>query len=159
MNFGEFFEAATDVAWPCPPKIRQARGVREGDSLPGVALPGVDFTSSLVIAPEVILHLDVMDLGLSTAYGPSWRERTGALLATHGSFRLAWYEAVLRIADQRASRLAESKPFGDVLKHELDREDPHLAEATARDAATVALGTHSTKRGSKHGLRGRTGEP
>ena len=99
-----------DVPWPCPPETRQVRGVREGDSLPDVALPGLDFTSSQVLAPAVSLHLDVMDLGLSSGYGPSWRERTGALLAAHGPFRLAWYEAILRVADQRASKRAENNP-------------------------------------------------
>jgi CRISPR-associated endonuclease/helicase Cas3 len=99
-----------DVPWPCPPETPQARGVREGDSLPDVALPGFDFTSSQILAPAVTLHLDVMDLGLSSAYGPSWRERTGTLLATHGPFRLAWYEAILRVADQRASKRAEDNP-------------------------------------------------
>ena len=99
-----------DVPWPCPPETRQARGVREGDSLPDVALPGIDFTSSQILAPAVTLHLDVMDLGLSSASGPSWRERTCALLATHGPFRLAWYEAILRVADQRASKRAENNP-------------------------------------------------
>jgi CRISPR-associated endonuclease/helicase Cas3 len=51
-----------------------------------------------------------MDLGLSFASGPSWRERTGTLLAAHGPFRLAWYEAILRVADQRASKRAENNP-------------------------------------------------
>jgi CRISPR-associated endonuclease/helicase Cas3 len=97
-----------DVPWPCPPELRQARGIREGDSLPAVELPGLDFDSSKVLAPAITLHLDVMDLGLSAAYGPSWRERTGGLLATHGPFRLAWYEAILRVADQRASKRAEN---------------------------------------------------
>lgn len=99
-----------DVPWPCPPETRQARGVRDGDSLPDVALPGLDFISSQVLAPAVTLHLDVMDLGLSSAYGPSWRERTGALLAAHGPFRLAWYEALLRVADARASRDIRGDP-------------------------------------------------
>ncbi len=99
-----------DVPWPCPPETRQARGVRDGDSLPDVALPGLNFTSSQILAPAVTLHLDVMELGLSSAAGPSWRERTGELLATHGPFRLAWYEAILRVADQRASQRAENNP-------------------------------------------------
>ena len=99
-----------DVPWPCPPETRQARGVRDGDSLPNVVLPGLDFTSSLILAPGVTLHLDVMDLGLSSSFGPSWRERTGALLAAHGPFRLAWYEAILRVADQRASKRSENTP-------------------------------------------------
>jgi CRISPR-associated endonuclease/helicase Cas3 len=51
-----------------------------------------------------------MDLGLSSTFGPSWRERTGALLAAHGPFRLAWYEAILRVADQRASKRAQNNP-------------------------------------------------
>jgi CRISPR-associated endonuclease/helicase Cas3 len=97
-----------DVPWPCPAEMRQARGVREGDALPTVALPGQDFKKHSTQAPAITLHLDVMDLGLSSAYGPSWRERMDSLLAAHGPFRLAWYEAVLRIADQRASKRAET---------------------------------------------------
>jgi len=98
-----------DVPWPCPPDVKQARGVRDGDTLPSVALPSADYGSAQVSAPAISLRLDVMELGLSVSYGPSWRERAEALLTKHGPFRLAWYEALLRIADQRASKYAEAK--------------------------------------------------
>ncbi len=36
--------------------------------------------------------------------GESWTSRTQRLLAELGPFRLAWLEALLRVADWRASR-------------------------------------------------------
>jgi CRISPR-associated endonuclease/helicase Cas3 len=36
--------------------------------------------------------------------GPTWGARTQALLAEIGPFRLVWLEAVVRIADWRATR-------------------------------------------------------
>jgi len=76
------------------------RGVREGDSLPSVPLPGDES------APEVTLHLDLAAMGLSARYGASWTERVNGLLKTYGPFALAWLEAVVRAADMRASRVA-----------------------------------------------------
>lgn len=73
-----------------------ARGVWHGDRLPAVALNGRR-------VPETELHLDLMKLG-EGPQGPSWTERTQQLLQTHGPFRLAWLEALVRIADWRASR-------------------------------------------------------
>lgn len=96
-----------DVPQPCPADKRQARGVRDDDELPLVALPGEKFEVDVVHAPPITLWLHAMDLGLSHSYGPSWRERMGSLLQQHQPFRLAWYEAILRVADQRASKLAE----------------------------------------------------
>jgi CRISPR-associated endonuclease/helicase Cas3 len=52
--------------------------------------------------PPVTLSLAVMELG-EGPMGPSWAERTQRLLAAHGPFRLAWLEALVRIADWRAS--------------------------------------------------------
>ncbi|MGD9498122.1 MAG: CRISPR-associated helicase Cas3' [Armatimonadota bacterium] len=75
---------------------RFARGVWEGDVLPAVTLP--DGTE----VPETVLSLAVMELGLSDA-GPSWLERALALRDRYGPFRLAFLEALLRIADWRAS--------------------------------------------------------
>jgi len=95
-----------DVPWPCPPDIKQARGVRDRDVLPVVALPAADYISAQVSAPATMLHLDVIELGLSSDFGPSWRERAETLLVQHGPFRLAWYETLLRVADQRASKRA-----------------------------------------------------
>ena len=76
---------------------RFARGIWEGDKLPAVDLGGG------VVCPETELKLTVMKLGEDERTGASWTERTRALLDRHGPFRLAWLEALLRIADWRAS--------------------------------------------------------
>jgi len=72
-----------------------ARGVLAGDRLPAVDL------GDRRLEP-ITLRLDVMRLGRGPQ-GPSWTERTQGLLARLGPFRLAWLEALLRIADWRAS--------------------------------------------------------
>ncbi len=92
-----------DVPDPCPDKRRQARGVRDDDVVPGCRIPSSDLMSSSEL-PAVALSLDVMELGLSPRYGPSWRERTQLLLDRFGPFQLAYLESLLRAADCRASR-------------------------------------------------------
>lgn len=82
-------------AEPPDPATLYARGVWEGDTLPGLDFDGEH------LAP-VTLRLDLMRLGTGPQ-GPSWSERTQRLLASHGPFRLAWLEALVRIADWRAS--------------------------------------------------------
>ncbi len=104
-------DSREDLPDPCPADKRQARGVRDGDAMPPVALPGPD--SAAMSVPAMTLNLDPMELGLSPRYGRSWRERTQTLLETHGPFRLAWYETLLRIADARASRKAENRSTGE----------------------------------------------
>ncbi len=86
----------------CPDDKRQARGVRDDDPLPPCRLPSLALEESLV-APEVRLSLDLMELGLSPRYGASWRERMQLLLERLGPFRLAYFEGLLRAADCRAS--------------------------------------------------------
>lgn len=75
---------------------RFARGVWEGEELPEVAISGRE----TVLATR--LRLDLMELG-EGEMGPSWTARTQQLLDTYGPFRLAWLEALVRIADWRAS--------------------------------------------------------
>ncbi len=85
-----------------PGGSRFARGVWEGDRLPPVPLKGF-------IVPETELRLDLMELGRGSQ-GPSWTERTQRLLSQHGPFRLAWLEALVRIADRRASKREQEQP-------------------------------------------------
>lgn len=91
-----------------PPGVtRFARGVWEGDVLPPVDLGGGESSDC------VTLTLDMMELGDGVS-GPSWSARTAKLLKEHGPFRLAWLEALVRIADWRASsREAQGDYHGD----------------------------------------------
>ena len=74
---------------------RFARGVWDGDMLPAMK-------TECVQLPQTMLRLDIMELG-DGAMGPSWSTRTRRLLMQYGPFRLAWMEAMVRIADWRAS--------------------------------------------------------
>lgn len=74
----------------------QMQGVREGDHVDRVELGGG------VVAPATTIDLTAASLGGSHP-GRSWAARAERLLAEHGPFRLAWMEAVVRIADWRAS--------------------------------------------------------
>jgi len=74
-----------------------ARGIWDGDPLPEVS-----FADGEKI-PACTLHLDVMRLG-EGPQGPSWTTRTRRLLNALGPFQLAWCEALVRVADWRATR-------------------------------------------------------
>jgi CRISPR-associated endonuclease/helicase Cas3 len=80
------------------------RGVREGDEIPALVL--ADTRRQEFELPRVELRLDPARLGLSRRYGPSWVERVLALRHHYGSFQLAWLEALMRVADVRASQIA-----------------------------------------------------
>ena len=86
---------------------RFARGVWENDELPRVEING----DALWEGDR--LTLSVMELGEHPTTGSSWMERTHGLLSKHGPFRLAWMEAVLRIADWRASAKEQEKEYDD----------------------------------------------
>ena len=77
-----------------------ARGVWDGDKLPRTDLGDM-------IVPETKLDLDIMQLG-EGRLGPSWSARCQALLKQYGPFRLAFLEALLRIADWRASEAEDA---------------------------------------------------
>ena len=80
-----------------PDGRRFARGIWEGDELPAFgSVPGIRWAGGP-------LTLSVMELGQHPQSGASWTERTRALLSRYGPFRLAWMEALIRIADWRAS--------------------------------------------------------
>jgi CRISPR-associated endonuclease/helicase Cas3 len=92
-----------------PPDGRRfARGIWDGDELPGNG----------EIWRGGKLMLSVMDIGEDPVTGASWTERVQALLSRYGPFRLAWAEALVMIADRRASareqdekKCSNSKPI------------------------------------------------
>jgi len=77
-----------------------ARGVWDGEELPSMEVNGVRYGPTP-------LHLDVMEIGGGNT-GRSWADRTARLLHEVGPFHLAWLEALVRVADWRASE-RESK--------------------------------------------------
>jgi CRISPR-associated endonuclease/helicase Cas3 len=83
-----------------------ARGVWDGDVLPETQLGGI-------VVPETRLDLELMQLG-DGRNGPSWSARAQALVKELGPFRLAWLEALVRIADWRASEAEEEAGHDDV---------------------------------------------
>ena len=90
-----------------PGELRFARGVWEGDQLPAVDL------GAGAIWPGGTLSLSIMELGEDARSGASWTERSRGLLSRWGPFRLAMLEAVLRIADWRASAIEAEDGYGD----------------------------------------------
>ncbi|MCL4183747.1 MAG: CRISPR-associated endonuclease Cas3'' [Burkholderiaceae bacterium] len=78
------------------PALRIARGVQDGDRLPGLRC-GDELSNA------VELDLSPMEMGEDEQGRPSWSARMRTLLAEHGPFRLAYLEALIRMADWRAS--------------------------------------------------------
>jgi CRISPR-associated endonuclease/helicase Cas3 len=74
-----------------------ARGVQDGD-----VLPSIDFGVGRQTT-EIALDLEPMLLGRNSNGQPSWLERMLALRDMLGPFRLAFFEALIRSADGRAS--------------------------------------------------------
>jgi CRISPR-associated endonuclease/helicase Cas3 len=85
------------------PDRRFARGVWDGDHLPALSVDGLAI-------PNTELKLDVMEIG-GGATGRSWATRTERLLACYGPFRLAFLEALVRLADWRASELEQGDGY------------------------------------------------
>lgn len=88
------------------------RGLRNGDMLPSLPLAANDL--SFHVLPQTRVDLAPATAGLNPHTGASWSDRVLELLSSHGPFTLAWFEALLRAADQRAS----SAPVQDELLEE-----------------------------------------
>ncbi len=118
------------MAWHASPADQKAddgqlriRGVREGDTLPPVLMAAAD--GGFHQLPATALDLSPSKAGLSSRTGRSWTERVLNLLQRFGPFTLAWLEALLRAADQRASRRSISDKLlqgleGDDAEHAVD---------------------------------------
>lgn len=87
------------------PAQRYARGVWDGDPM-----PEVDLGAGLVVPPTA-LTLAYMELGDDPETGPSWISRVLALRDDPelGPFRLGFLEALIKCADERASRRARAE--------------------------------------------------
>jgi len=133
------------------------RGIEDAEILPGVLLAAG--TGEFHWLPETTLNLAPAAAGLSPKSGAAWTERVLGLLDCRGAFTLAWLEALLRAADQRASRNPVVDPL---LEHHhgetgLDGSDRTLAQATAgRTVASPSAGD-STPRSELDGDGGRAG--
>lgn len=133
------------------------RGIDDGERLPGVLLAAGD--GGLHSLPETALDLTPAAAGLNPKSGAGWTERVLRLLGRHGPFTLAWLEALLRAADQRASRSPVADPLleNDHGPTELDAGDRTLAQAAGNREARDSLAEDTAQRGGEHGVRGRAG--
>lgn len=154
------------MSWQASPADQAAqdsalriRGIRSGDLLPGLTLfdrrgdPYRLAPSELVLAAAAV--------GLNPHTGRGWTERVIGLLHQHGPFTLAWLEALLRAADQQATRdrtLADPALMPDnAPHHELEASHPPVAGAARGREAAAPLGGHSAQRSQELRLRGRAG--
>lgn len=85
-----------------------ALGIHDGEVLPAVDVPGVR-------VPETTLDLSVMAMGSGREGNSSWAQRAITLRDRPdlGPFRLAFLEALVRLADWRASEKADLAAMSD----------------------------------------------
>lgn len=98
------------LAWHACPADQKAggalpriRGLHDGEMLPTFTLCGNN--GHFMKTPSYRLDLAPAAAGLNPYTGAGWTERVLGLIDQCGLFTLAWLEALLRAADQRASRL------------------------------------------------------
>lgn len=77
------------------------RGIMDREVLPKLHLYAAN--GSLSLLPESILDLAPSAAGLNPRTGQGWTERVLSILDMYGPYTLAWFEAILRAADQRTS--------------------------------------------------------
>jgi len=139
------------MTWHASPADQQAndtklriRGVREDDLVPPVTLATA--VGDYHHLPASVLDLAPAESGLSFRTGRSWTERVLNLVERFGPFTLAWFEALLRAADQRASR----NPVVDPLLRENKEHqgNPALDESRRRLASPLPGGTAAATSGS-----------
>ena len=153
------------IAWHASPADQQAadhtlriRGVRDGEVLPSLPLATVD--GRYLDLPASELRLDAAAAGLNPCTGRGWTERVLNLLDRHGPFTLAYLEALLRAADQRASRNPVADPLleTDNATRGLETSDRELAQIAGGGAPPSASARDSASRGELHGNGERAGE-
>lgn len=88
------------------PALRIARGVQDGDALPEIRCESE-------ISSAITLDLGLMEMGENPNGRASWAARAQALLADLGPFRLAYLEALIRMADWRASAASRRPESSD----------------------------------------------
>lgn len=131
------------------------RGVRDGELLPALML--LDQHDKVTELPESRLDLAPSAIGLSGRTGRSWTDRVLGLLHKYGPFTLSYFEAIIRAADQRASRSPLTDPLLENTNDAATNSNSKLAGAESRGTTAPPLGEDSTQRSDQHGVRGGTG--
>lgn len=137
------------MSWHASPKDQAAKssnlrihGVEQGEQLPSVRLGTAAGENEWL--PGSTLDLSASSAGLNPIFGASWTERVLGLLKRHGPFALAYLEALLRIADQRAS--ADTRLVDPLLRSQ--NEAHGLDPSHSRLESTAGIGEAPTAPGS-----------
>jgi len=154
------------MAWHASPADQSAqddalriRGICDGDVLPAVLM--ADSQGGRHVLPATELVLAPASAGLNAHTGRGWTERVLGLLQRHGPFSLAWLEALMRAADQRATRdiaLVDSAIRADNEDHGLERSNSQVAGIAGGGEAPPPVGEHPSQRGTQLRIRGGTGQ-